>query len=164
MIVRHIALAFAALCVVGCGSGATANETTTTTSASPAAVSSPQSTAITSTSSTTKVTPTLDQPTVEVCRAAANELDRNDLGRDLKAAIAADSLSPIAFATKTEKYRAIDAGAAVPAVGTAVNDFNDLTLELGDTLFVDWKQDKVQDWTAAYKKLVTACKTAGSAI
>ncbi len=134
------------LLLAGCGSTAPTD---------PAAAPSAQSAS--SSEATPTATPTMDADTVRTCRAAANELGRNDVGKLILGAKASGELLPVAFATPLEKYRPIDAGSADPKVGAAVNNLNAAIADLNGTLFPDWTAKQVTKLLDAYVALDSWC-------
>jgi hypothetical protein len=150
-----VALALAPIVLAGCGSTQPA-ASSSSASIAPAATTS-SSTSTTSTTSTTTSTSAPDGETVKVCRSMDNELGRNGLGDLLSEFAKTKSLLPISFATPLEKYSPVSAGAAVPAVGSAVNDFNDAVESMNGSMFTQWSQDQVTDLLTAYVNLVSGC-------
>lgn len=108
-------------------------------------------------STTTSTTSTTDADSVKVCRSLVNELDRNGLGDLFKDFVKTKAMTPIAFATPLEKYVPVSAGAADPAVGSPLNDFNEAIGHLNATLFTKWSQDQVSALLLAYANLYKGC-------
>ncbi len=141
-------LAVAALVCAGCA-------------ATTPAVTNPTTSAAAASSSISATTTPVDAATVSVCRAAVNELGRNDLGHLISQILVDGNFKPIALATPFQQFKPITAGAAEPKVGAAVNDLNDSIGRVAPVQFPDYTAALIEPVTAAYTDLTTWCTVVG---